>query len=295
MVELPVQNKSTKQQLTQFLRQHALIIGILLMFLLTWPIDLSNSGVLPFRVPFAIYLFLGWGFVIASLVMTGLTLGKEGVVNLLKRYLIWRTGWKWYIVALLLFPAIFFSAILLNAAFMHTVIDFNAVFARKIFGPSASLPVLILPYLILDAISNGEEIGWRGYVLPRLQAKYSALISSLFVGVIWGLWHIPKFLATGNTSSFVWFMLKVIAEAILYTWLYNNTKGSLLLVTLFHAAGNTAGVFLPVGTTISATTSTALIIQVMLEILVAIAVLLVAGPARLSRTQPKQVQEQASI
>ena len=99
--------------------------------------------------------------------------------------------------------------------------------------------------------ANGEEVGWRGYVLPRLQAKYNALVSSLIVGVIWGLWHIPKFLAPGNTSPFGWFMIKVIADAVLYTWLYNNTKGSLLLATLFHAAGNTAGVFLPVTTTVT--------------------------------------------
>jgi hypothetical protein len=73
--------------LTHFLRRHALIIGILLMFLLTWPIDLANSGILPFQVPFAIYIFLGWGFIFASLIMTALTLGKDGVLALLKRYL----------------------------------------------------------------------------------------------------------------------------------------------------------------------------------------------------------------
>jgi hypothetical protein len=77
------------------LKRYSLILGILLMFLLTWPIDLSNAGVLPFQVPFIIYIFLGWGFIFASLIMTGLTLGKEGVINLLKRYLIWRVDWNW--------------------------------------------------------------------------------------------------------------------------------------------------------------------------------------------------------
>lgn len=276
---------------TGFLKRHSLVIGILLMFVLTWPIDLANSGVLPFQVPFAVYIMLGWGFVVASLIMTGLTLGREGVITLLKRFLIWRVGWKWFLVAFLLFPAIFFSAVLLNAAFTRTPIDFSSVFAHQIFGPAASLPLFILPFLPFDAITNGEEIGWRGYVLPRLQAKHTALVSSLIVGVIWGLWHLPKFLAPGNTSPFGWFMVKIIVEAILYTWLYNNTQGSLLLVTLFHASGNTAGAFLPIASTIAGTNVNTLIIQIALEFLVAIIVVIViAGPARLSRTEPKQVQ-----
>ncbi|HET7142528.1 MAG TPA: hypothetical protein VFI68_00800, partial [Anaerolineales bacterium] len=68
---------------TGFLKRYSLPIGILLMFLLTWPIDLANSEVLPFQFPFLVYLFLGWGFIFASLIMTGLTLGKEAVITLL--------------------------------------------------------------------------------------------------------------------------------------------------------------------------------------------------------------------
>jgi len=97
----------------EFLRRHSLILGLLLMFVLTWPIDLSNAGVLPFQVPFAVYIFLGWGFIFASLIMTWLTLGREGVINLLKRYLIWRVDWKWYLVAFFLIPALNYLAIFL--------------------------------------------------------------------------------------------------------------------------------------------------------------------------------------
>jgi hypothetical protein len=66
-----------------FLKRHLLVIGIVLMFLFTWPIDLANEGLLPFKVPFLVYLFLSWGFVRASVTMTGLTLGREGVISLL--------------------------------------------------------------------------------------------------------------------------------------------------------------------------------------------------------------------
>src|SRR5688572_1512379 len=234
-----------------FLKRHSLVIGILLMFALTWPIDLANAGVLPFQVPFVIYIFLGWGFIFASLIMTWLTLGKQSVIALLKRYLIWRVDWKWYLVAFFLIPALSFLGILINSAYTKTPIDFSTVLAYQIFGPSANLALLIIPFFLFDAIANGEEIGWRGYVLPRLQAKYSALAASLILGVIWGVWHIPKFLSHWNTASFAWIMVDVLAKAVLLTWIYNSTKGSLLLVTLFHASFNTAGVLLPIANTVS--------------------------------------------
>jgi membrane protease YdiL (CAAX protease family) len=134
-------------------------------------------------------------------------------------------------------------------------------------------------------------MGWRGYVLPRLQAKYNAFSSSLIVGVIWGIWHLPKFLGAGVSSekSLAWFILAHLALAILYTWLYNYTRGSLLLVTLFHASGNTAGMFLPIS--FAVTGGIVKNIMVVLYIFVAIVVIVAAGPANLSRKEEKQVQE----
>jgi membrane protease YdiL (CAAX protease family) len=197
------QHEVSVKKSTGYLKRHSLITGIILMFLLTWPIDLANSGILPFHVPSVVALLVGWGFVFASLIMTGLTLGKAGVIALLKRFLIWRVGLQWYLVAFLLLPVIDSSAVLLNAAFSATPTDFSSVMAYKIFGPSANLPLLILPWFLYEVFTNGEEIGWRGYVLPRLQAKHTALVSSLILGLVWGLWHFPKFLATGNTSPSV--------------------------------------------------------------------------------------------
>lgn len=280
------------KQLTEFLKRSSLVSGILLMFLLTWPIDLANSGVLPLQVPFAIYIFLGWGFILASIIMTGQTLGKNGVIGLLKRFLIWRVGWKWYLAAFTLLPGLQLVTILLSAALSRTAIDFSTVLAYKIFGPSANLVLLIIPFFLFDAIANGEEIGWRGYVLPRLQAKYSALASSLIVGVIWGLWHLPKHLSHWDAVTFTFFMIGMVARAVLYTWLYNNTKGSLLLATLFHASGNTGGVLLPVPTTVANGDIYTLVIQTLLEVIAAIVVTVSAGAERLSRAAPKQVQEE---
>jgi uncharacterized protein len=258
--------------LKQMLKSHSLAAGLLLMFLLTWPIDLANSGILPFRVPFAVYIFLGWGFIFAALLMTAITLGKQAAIDLLKRFLIWRVHWKWYLAAFLLFPAIYAGAVLLHAALARTPPDFNTVMAYQIFGPAANLPLLVLPFFLFDAITNGEEMGWRGYVLPRLQARTSALAASLILGLIWGFWHLPKYFASGSTGPFGLFMVKMMAESVLYTWLYNRTKGSLLLVTILHAAGNTAGVFLPVGSALSGQNLNVMFVAIMLEILLALGI-----------------------
>ena len=282
------------KQFTGFLKRHSLVIGIILMFALTWPIDLANSGIVPIQFPFIVYLFLGWGFIFASVIMTGLTLGKDGVVALLKRYLQWRVGWQWYLAPFLLAPALIIGGVYLNAALTGVPPDFSTVIAHKIFGKSAYLPLFILPFFLVDLISNGEEIGWRGYVLPRLQAKYGALISALILGVIWGFWHLPKFLAHWDTVSFAWFMAHTTMVSVLYTWLYNGTKGSLLLVTLFHAASNATGVFMPMANTVSSGNMGAYIIFILLEMAAAIIIVIATGPERLSRQEPIKVEERSS-
>lgn len=274
-----------------FLKRHSLSMGILLMFAFTWPIDLAYSGMLPFQVPFLVYLFLGWGFVAASVMMTGLTLGKEAVLTLLKRYLIWRVSWKWFLVAFLLQPLLIALGVFANALVTGVAPDFSEVMAYQIFGKSATLWLYIVPFFLIDFICNGEEIGWRGYVLPRLQARNSALISTLIVGVVWGFWHLPKFLSHWNTVSFAWFMAHTMAAAFVYTWVYNGTRGSLLLVTILHASANTAGVFLPMASTISSQGMGAYIAYILFEWVAALIIVLVTGPERLSRTEEKQTQE----
>lgn len=273
-----------------FLKRYSLIIGIALMFLYPWTIDLSNSGVLPFKVPFPIYITLGWGFIFASLLMTWLTQGKYEAAKLLKRFLIWRVGWKWFLAALLLEPLCIVAGVYLNAALTQVPPDFSTVMAYQIFGTSAPLPMFFLPFFLVDLITNGEEMGWRGYVLPRLQVKYGALASSLILGVIWALWHLPKYITHFSPITFFWSMLHFLAFAVILTWLYNTTKGSLLIVAVSHAVSNTFGIFMPMANTVSSENMDSYIFYVLFEVLAAIVITILAGPANLSRTEEKQVQ-----
>jgi uncharacterized protein len=281
---------SVKPPFTLLLKRHSLIIGTILMFLYTWTIDLSNSGVMPFKVPFVVGLTVGWGFIFISLFMTWLTLGKAAMATLFKRFFLWRVSWKWYLAAIVLLPALQFVSVLLTAWLTEVPADFNHAMVRDIVPLSSPLFVLIVPWFIFEILTNGEEMGWRGYVLPRLQAKYNALTASLILGVIWSVWHLPKFFGTGTSGgrSFFWFTVFSMAAAVLYTWLYNNSRGSLLLATLFHATNNTAGMFLPVSFAVTGGIIPNL--AIVLYIIAAIVVTIAAGPERLSRTEEKQIE-----
>lgn len=273
-----------------FLQRHSLIVGVLLMFLCTWTIDLSNSGVLPLRVPFAVALTLGWGFFVVSVGMTWATLGKDATATFLKRVLIWRVGWKWWLAALLLLPGLQFAAVLLTAWLTGLPVDFSTPMIRAVVPLDAPLLALAAPWLIFEILTNGEEWGWRGYILPRLQAKHSALVSSLIVGVLWSVWHLPKFLGTGLNSdrSFLWFTVALLALSVLFTWLYNNTRGSILLVMLFHATQNTAGMLLPVK--FAAAGGLDQNVLVLLIVAAAVTVTVAAGAQNLSHTAERQIQ-----
>jgi len=273
-----------------FLKRHSLVVGLALMFLYTWTIDLSNSDVLPFKVPFFVAVTLGWGFIIVSVCMTWLTLGRDALVVLLKRYLIWRVDWKWWAVALLLSPALQFASVLLTSWLTRVPADFSHPMIRYVVPLDAPLLALLVPWIFFEIFTNGEEMGWRGYVLPRLQVKYNALVSSLILGVIWSAWHLPKFFGTGRNvhQSLFWYTLFCLAASVLYTWLYNNTRCSLLLVTLFHAMQNTAGMFLPVQFAVPGGIERN--IMIVLYVIAAVVVTFVAGIKNLSRTEGLLVQ-----
>jgi membrane protease YdiL (CAAX protease family) len=131
----------------------------------------------------------------------------------------------------------------------------------------------------------GEEPGWRGFALPRMQQRYGPLVGSLILGFFWGLWHLPAFILmpgyngagngfVGITSAFVPFVIGIIALAIIYTWVSNNTRNSLFLAILFHASFNSAGSMF--ATLFSPTVAESLLANVIEELIfVGVALLLV--------------------
>ena len=161
--------------------------------------------------------------------------GRRGLRAMFEGRLVGGLNLGWSLVALLLFPAVAAAALLIHSLFG---------------GPEPGLrtTALIPQVIVILLISLGEEFGWRGFALPRLQERFSALNASLLLGLVWGFWHFPGFLiGTGVPSDmpFAMFLYWIVLATILMTWVYNHTGGSILSAILMHSAGNAAFNYLP--------------------------------------------------
>ena len=269
------------------------IAFFLLAFALSWsvwiPAALASHGLLALQIPPWLTDLLGtFGPSLAALILLSVTTGKKGVTALLRRLLLWRVGLQWY-AFVLLWPALLsLAASGLAQLFEGTAPDFAHPPLLR-FSP---LPLqvngigllVLLPFAFLQQFfgsSMGEELGWRGYALPRLQARQSALLASIVLGLFWGLWHLPLFLTQGDARTsmpFGWFLAGIVLAAIMFTWVYNHTKGSLLIALLFHTATALTSSFL-------SSAATAPVFEVVVQLVVVSMLVLVTGPTSLSRQQ----------
>jgi membrane protease YdiL (CAAX protease family) len=227
----------------------------------------------------------GFGPFLAAIVVLALTRGKAGVMALLRRMVRWRVRIRWYAVALLL-PV----AITVVAAMLNVLLGAQAASAAEISGWPSLIPTFFLLLLIPGFGGAWEEPGWRGYALPRLQVGRSALFASLILGVLWAFWHLPLMVVGEvNWSDIV----LVTAVAIVFTWVFNNASGSVLIVMLMHAMNNTiSGSFF--GQMFSGADSLRQSwLLAALWCAVAIVLVVVAGPEHLSRKHHKQEEEPA--
>jgi len=182
-----------------------------------------------------------FGPLLSALTVTFGCRGTAGMRKLLSPFRIWRVNPAWYLFCLLSTALVVLTALGIYRAFGGQQLVFKD--PRRLY---LVLPVFL--YVLLFSVL-GEETGWRGFALPRLQDRMGPLPASLVLGLIWGLWHLPLFFIPGNFHQHippVLFILQDVALSVVFTWLYNGTGGSLLLVHLFHAASNTSLGFLPV-------------------------------------------------
>jgi membrane protease YdiL (CAAX protease family) len=210
---------------------------------------------------------------------------------LFKPLLRWRVGIEWYLFVLFWPPVLSLVKTAIAILFGSAAPDFSQpAFVRLSPLPPELLksvpflmflPVIFLQQLLIGS-SMGEEIGWRGYALPRLQANQGSLRGSILLGILWGIWHLPLWLTKGNAMQgnfLLWPLLELIATSILFTWVYNNTQGSLLLAVLFHTSIATTSLFL-------ASVETYPLVDVVLTW--AMPVLVIFHSARVFKTQPSE-------
>jgi membrane protease YdiL (CAAX protease family) len=254
-----------------------------------WLAVLEERGLIPLPIP---AIFLGaFGPMVAAVALTARESGRAGIRSLLGRVVRWRVVPIWYGVVLL-GPLL----VQLAAMALHTILG----------GPPPDLGALIgvLPLVLAQSVyfllfvALPEEVGWRGYALPRLQTRFSAILASVILGVIWAFWHLPLFFNPSTIyprQPFVLFLAFLVPFTILITWVYNGTGGSLLLVMLLHALVNASSPMWRAvpeyGRMATVDAATTVRVNLMITIVLwgaAIAVVFLTGPRDLS-LRPRQV------
>lgn len=214
-----------------------LFIFLVATFAFSWMLlglaALSANGGIPLSLPSQVMITIATlGPAVGAISAAAIQWGKPGLRGLLAQAGRWRVRPRWYLIALL------GPALIMLAGFLI----WRALGGPRLPAPPVStwlsLPVLIVALLVPALF---EEIGWRGFALPRLQSRYGWLPASLIIGAVWAIWHAPIWFipdAGFGTLPFPIFAIFTIALSILFTWLYNGAGGSVLLPALAHAAIN---------------------------------------------------------
>ena len=237
-----------------WMKRHPLIAYFSMAYAFTWvlviPITLSQRGLGFFSLPdgllFALFLLSTFsGPLPAALIMTSLIDGPSGRRQLFRRMFQWRVGARWYLLVLVGYPLIF----LIGMTFSSGATPWIAL-AQK-------WPLLFTYYLPTAALGIifpglGEEPGWRGFALPRLQQQYGPLTGSLILGTLHGLWHLPAYFISGaildgpfNFMVFAANTCSIIALTLIWTWLFNNAGQSVFFAMLVHGASNAVSGLIP--------------------------------------------------
>jgi len=214
---------------------------------LCWGLVIAR-GVDVWQSPGAIALFAvgGLGLPIGGVVMTYRVAGRSGLRDLGRRLVQPGriSGW-WWAVVLGLLPALKLAAGGLAVLFGAADVPFNLQEASDLVLQPVDLLLYLGFVLLLGPLP--EEVGWRGYLLDRLQLRYSALGASVLLGLAWFAWHGPLFAMAGyyaragGAPDPLQFGVAILLGAVLYTWIYNNTGRSILAAVLFHFSGNVSG------------------------------------------------------
>jgi membrane protease YdiL (CAAX protease family) len=227
--------------LSELIRRYPLVAYFLIAYAGTWLVwalfvlSREGSGLLPFHSPssFLVLISIGTfsGPTVGAFVVTAVTRGAEGVARLLRRIVRWRVGFVWYVFVLMGLPAI------------------ETIGTIAIPGALAKVtPIDVLPELISAAVfffypgllggPLGEEIGWRGFALPRLQELHGPVKASLILGLLWAFWHAPIWFSgqwsAPSLPNIAVYVFWVVAVTFIFTWVFNNTQGSVFMAILLH-------------------------------------------------------------
>jgi uncharacterized protein len=250
MTTAPAQPASARQGL---LARHPLVAFFVMAYAFSWLVWApwvlggDGAGLLPINISQTASGYLNAtailaGPTLAAFIMTATTEGREGVRRLLGRYVLWRVGLRWYMFALIGVPLIMLLGTMVYSMELPNL--------GALGGPSYLFSYL-LSFALVTVLGGPllEEGGWRGFALPRMERLHGPLLASLILGILWALWHLPEFLVPswtaamggGNIVDITLFTITAVTFTIVITWVFNNTRASLLLAILVHASIDTFG------------------------------------------------------
>ena len=223
------------------MKKHLGFIFVLLTYILTWsveiPMALTKHGYAAINISKGLQTICTLSPGIVAIILTAIYFKKKGLKSLFKAIVKWRVKFRCYIIIFILGIALCGLSLLI----------FNCITGQN-GKPDQPYNFVFYFIIILFLSAFWEEIGWRGFLLPVLQEKYTAIKSSIIIGFVWGLWHLPIYLAINpyGDKTIIFFLMMFIgcfALSIIATYLYNSTKGSLLTCILFHNAINTSATY----------------------------------------------------
>jgi len=235
---------SNEKGFSVFIKNHPLIsyfilaYGVMWFFISPMVIDALELAAIPDALSLASYVLSSLlGPTVAAFWVTNVLEGKEGMRALRQRMFQFRAGLQWYVIIFIVPLVIWIGAY----GFVYN----GAPFTNLLANPSLLLSVF-LPGVLIGLVipSIGEEPGWRGFALPRLQKQYGPIVGTLILGTLHGVWHLPALLTPlfdpFTLEGFAEFVLTAIAATFLYTWVYNGTRGNVWIAIVLHASGNAA-------------------------------------------------------
>ena len=217
------------------LKDNKLLIFFILSYIISWSLwglstvtDLSGLEILG-----------RFGPSLAALILLFIYKEKNELVEVRNRLFKANVNYRYYLISLLGPAIIVLPSILINQLITGTTPTFN--------DASEWYLIIVIFFYVLFLSVIGEEIGWRGYALPKMIDRFGALKSGIYLGIIWALWHLPLFFMEGEfhqSIPYYIFFIDTICISVIITWLFIKTKGSLLIVILFHTTSNvTLGIF----------------------------------------------------
>lgn len=274
------------------LQRHPVAAYLAITYLVTWafllPLGLAAIGIIALRLPPEWHALGALGPFLGALAVTHAVGGHAAVQTWLRGFTRWRVGARWWLLAAASpFIAFAVSALLVRATGGGWP-DFSRLARPEYANRTWLLDVLFVGTL---AYGLGEEPGWRGFLLPRLQQRYSPLLATLLLTPLWALFHWPAFLYRptyqGGLATVIGFLFGLCAGAIVLTFLWNGTRGSLLLVALWHTLINIA---LQIAAIVSVP-----VLAVMNVFIFAGAVVIIAHWQSRRRSQSATLQQPATI